>query len=286
MLEYTWPILHQAEKLAEGGSVHVALRGLRQLSLLDFGQFFLTLPNPHFPHLSRLLPSMASDEVQRAWTGAEGIHLLSGTVDFMRMMKANFEDICHRPLDGARVLDYGCGYGRITRLLYRYIDPETYVGVDPWTVSLDLCRIDGLLGNFVQSDYLPETLPVGPDKFDLAFAFSVFTHTSLNATLTGLRALRRHIKPNGLLVITIRPVEYWSIVARITDEERSALMERHRAEGFAFVSDGAVRAGDEETFGDTTITLDWFATHVPEWHVERVDRGLDGWQIVVMLSPA
>jgi SAM-dependent methyltransferase len=285
MLEYTWPILHQGEMSATNGSVHAALRSLRQLSLLDFGQFFLTLPNPHFPHLSSLLPRMAADDVQRAWTGADGIHLLSGTVDFVRMMKENFESICHRPLDGAHILDYGCGYGRIARLLYRFVDPENYLGVDPWNVSLDLCRQDGLLGTFAQSDYLPDTLPVGPARFDLAFAFSVFTHTSLNATLTGLRAIRRHIKPNGLLVITIRPIEFWNIAERITNEDRQALVAQHRADGFAFVSDGAIRTGDEATFGDTTIALDWFAAHVPEWRVERVDRGLDGWQIVVMLSP-
>jgi SAM-dependent methyltransferase len=285
MLEHTRPVLQQAESAAAIGGVDAALRALRKLCLADFGMLFLELPHPAYPNLSRLLPRMASDEVQQNWTGAHGAHLLSGTVDFVRMLQLNYERICRRPLDGAHVLDFGCGYGRIARLLYRYVDPENYVGLDPWNVSLELCQKDGLLGRFLQSDYLPATLPLGAERFDLAFAFSVFTHTSKNATLTALRALRRHVKTNGLLVITIRPIEFCPIIERIPVEQREAMALQARQEGFAFVSDGNIHEG-EATFGDTVMSLDWLAENAPDWNVECIDRGLDGWQTLVMLTPA
>jgi trans-aconitate methyltransferase len=35
-------------------------------------------------------------------------------------------------LSDARVLDYGCGRGRLTRLLYKYIPYSRLYALDPW----------------------------------------------------------------------------------------------------------------------------------------------------------
>lgn len=286
MFQHTQGIVANAEHAAASGRTADVLPILRSLCLMDFGHLLLTMPDGDYPHLSRVLPRMASDQVQRDWTGASGQHLLHATVDFVRIMQTHFQDIARRPLRDARILDYGCGYGRIARLMYWFTDPENYVGIDPWDKSLELCAQDGLLGQFLMSDYLPATLPVGERKFDLMFAFSVFTHTSLRATQTALAALRKVIDPGGLLVITIRPAEFWPVVARISVEDRQAAADVHRHVGFSFNPAPYPRIDDELIFGDTSIDPGWLAANFPQWKLHRYDRGIDEWQTIMLLTPS
>ena len=84
------------------------------------------------------------------------------------------------PLEAARVLDFGCGWGRLTRMLARDVTPGQLYGCDPAQGILDVCRADRVPAELARSDFLPQRVPFdGP--FDLAFAFSVFTHLSERA---------------------------------------------------------------------------------------------------------
>ncbi|MCA9454372.1 MAG: class I SAM-dependent methyltransferase, partial [Nitrospira sp.] len=126
-----------------------------------------------------------------------------------RALSYNYARVTGRSLDDATVLDFGCGYGRIAQLLYYFTVEEKIFGVDPRKQSIELCLESRLGTNFMVSDYLPVSLPVGAVKFDLIYAFSVFTHLSRRAMTTSLHTLRQHIADDGLLAMTIRPVEYW-----------------------------------------------------------------------------
>ena len=284
LIDYRQIVL-QAEQEAASGEVKRALRQLRKLCLHDFGDFLWQLPLVEFPALSQILPRMASEEIQNAWTGASGIQMLHGTLDFTRIMQLQYERICRRPMQQARILDYGCGYGRLARMMYWFSDPEDYFGVDPWERSIEICRDDGLLGSIKQSDYLPSALPVGQAQFDLIFSYSVFTHTSLRTTNAGLRVLRDYIHSNGLLVITVRPVDFWQVVNRIPVEERLAQTALHQRDGFAYVPDSFPVIEGEVAFGDTSMTAAWIERTHPYWRVEGYDRGIDRWQTILMLSP-
>ncbi len=284
LIDYRQIVL-QAEQEAASGEVKRALRQLRKLCLHDFGDFLWQLPLVEFPALSQILPRMASEEIQNAWTGASGIQMLHGTLDFTRIMQLQYERICRRPMQQARILDYGCGYGRLARMMYWFSDPEDYFGVDPWERSIEICRDDGLLGSIKQSDYLPSALPVGQAQFDLIFSYSVFTHTSLRTTNAGLRVLRDYVHSNGLLVITVRPVDFWQVVNRIPLEERLAQTALHQRDGFAYVPDSFPVIEGEVAFGDTSMTAAWIERTHPYWRVEGYDRGIDRWQTILMLSP-
>jgi SAM-dependent methyltransferase len=271
------------------GSTLSSLAILRRLPLSEFGAFFIRLPDPAFPALSRILPSMASDEVQRHWTGAHGMTLLSQTLSFVKIVDAMYRLLNGRDLTDARVLDFGCGYGRIIRLMYHFTEPHKIYGVDPFQPSLELCRKCGMPGNFYLSDPLPDSFPFSVGDFDLIYAFSVYTHLSMKATRKTLQTLRKYISDRGVLVITIRPVEFWPILAGQdgSHELVAVRQQMHRSDGFVFVpqeEDG--KAESEITYGNTSISLQWLEDEIPEWKVRaHVLSPDDPMQIIVFLSP-
>lgn len=288
MFEYARNFVRQVETDLTKLSLEYALSLLRQgLGIDDFGELMLSMPNPEFPLLSRILPQMASAEIQMQWTGASGLYLLKQTCNFVRSAAYNFSRLTGRSLNAASILDYGCGYGRIARLMYYFTDPECLVGVDPWDRSIAICRDYGLGENFRQSDYLPRDLPVGEKSFDLIYALSVFTHLSSRATRLAMDVCRRYIAPDGVLLITIRPIEYWSLDTSVHHlSDTKALQEAHRIGGFAFSPHARDTVDGDVTYGDTSMTTEWIAANFPRWRIASLDRSLDDpYQLYVFLRP-
>lgn len=273
-------------RAAAGGSLEQVLTELRSsLSLDAFGLLMIGLPREDLPALSRLLPRMASEESQRNFTGNAGVPLLGQTLSFVRALAYNYAAIRNRSLSDARILDYGCGYGRITRLMYYYTDPSNLWAVDPWDVAVDLCRDAGLLGNLAQSDYLPQRLPAPENGIDVMFAFSVFTHTSRSATDAALGALRKHIADDGLLAITIRSPEYWEADPYYAADAK-AYQDLHAKHGFAYAPHQRDTVEGEATYGDTSMTLDFLAKAYPDWEIVGTDWSMiDYNQRYVFLQP-
>jgi SAM-dependent methyltransferase len=263
-----------------------ALHRLRALGIDDFGELLLSMPNPVYPNLSRLLPRMASDEVQRNWTGDSGLPLLRLTCNFIRSTAYNFSRLTKHDLADAIILDYGCGYGRMLRMMTYFTPENNLYGVDPWDRSIEECRKCGLIKNIFLSDYLPVDLPLGNIRFDLIYAFSVLTHTSKRATYACLNVLKQYLSMNGLLVITVRPLEYWNVISGITEEERINLIQRHRTEGFSFLPHPRPPIDGDITYGETSMTLDWIRENFRSWRIVGIDRSLDdNLQIYVFLQP-
>jgi SAM-dependent methyltransferase len=135
-------------------------------------------------------------------------------------------------------------------------------GCDPVQQILDVCRDTGVPATLARSDFLPQRLPFD-ETFDLAFAFSVFTHLSEAAHERALRALHGSLRPGAILVLTVRPPGYlWlSALMRPALEalgpEPAAGLQEPR---YLFVPHPAQDShlqyeGGEMTYGEAVITL-------------------------------
>jgi SAM-dependent methyltransferase len=278
MLEMGAPILADAEKAAKNGPLS-ALRELRKLGLDDFSLFLIGLPSDQFPALSSVLPRMASDEIQRHYTGTSDVTLLRQTLAFVWMLRAKFNLLTGRPLEGCRVLDFGCGYGRIIRAMYYLTDPDNIFAVDAWQRPLDMCRDCGMLGNFIKCDEGPSHIDVSDQTIDLIYSFSVFTHLSRVAMIDSFAALRKAIRPDGLFIATVRPIETWKFRdERFKKSDSEAMIAAHRKDGFAF-------SGQTKNYGDASVSLDMLST-IPGWKILSHDRSLlDPHQIAIAFQP-
>jgi SAM-dependent methyltransferase len=114
----------------------------------------------------------------------------------------------HRPLaEPMRVLDFGCGCGRVLRYMGIIAAKADFDASDIDREAVAWCRESfrgeagqGRFAFSVNSDLPP--LPFGEGTFDLVYAISVFTHLPEDMQFTWLAELRRITRPGGLLVIS------------------------------------------------------------------------------------
>ena len=252
---------------------------LEKISLEDWGQLLLDIP-AECPNLSARFPSMPPAHVQVSWTGSHGSTLLAESVRFTRWLVTEYEEVTRELIRDATILDFGCGWGRLMRLLYKYADAEYLYGLDPWDESIRICREHGVLGHLAISDYVPKTLPFA-QPFDLIYAFSVFTHLSERTTRVVLETLRKYIADGGALAITIRPAAYWQYSG---NEE---MIVEHDRRGFAFVPHQRAPIDGDITYGDTSMTVDYLAREFPFWRIVRTRTSAeDPFQTFLLLLPA
>lgn len=156
-------------------------------------------------------PLPPAHQMKRVANHANGqFYLLGGMqayTEFWRAIRQHSSDIqsCQR------ILDWGCGSGRMTGFLVRFSKvPEVY-GCDVDSEAIQWCQQNLLPGIFATSPFYPPTLY--PDAFfDVVVAYSVFTHLSMNNQMAWLRELQRIIAPGGLLLASI----HGDFVARFT----------------------------------------------------------------------
>jgi len=93
-----------------------------------------------------------------------------------------------------RIVEIGCGGGALLALSAEFGE---VVGVEATEAFLDAARRRGLP---VLRGSLPDALPLDPDSFDGVFLFDVLEH--IEDDRAALRAVRRILKPGGLLICT------------------------------------------------------------------------------------
>ena len=116
----------------------------------------------------------------------------------------------------ARVLDFGCGCGRIARQLIQQVPrPERYLGIDLHRGMIAWCRAnlesaapgfefrhhDVHTVSFNPGEDKPKTLPFPAEdrSFTLVNAWSVFTHLTESQAKHYLREVARVLEPGGVL---------------------------------------------------------------------------------------
>jgi SAM-dependent methyltransferase len=105
--------------------------------------------------------------------------------------------------DFRRVLDFGCGCGRVLRFLPRIeTDAGQVVGTDIDPMAIAWCRRHLAFARWGVNGALP---PLGypSESFDFVFAISVFTHLDEYFQNAWLHEIDRILRPNGLFLATL-----------------------------------------------------------------------------------
>jgi glycosyltransferase involved in cell wall biosynthesis/SAM-dependent methyltransferase len=172
----------------------------------EFYFWLLTEGHEHIANqaLMSLLPTMPDEQTQINWTGRSGYETLHQAFLafslFKKIINNHHKDI--RSCD--RILDFGCGWGRLIRFFLKDIEPEGLWGIDCYEEAITICKNSNLRCNFESIDVMPPThLP--ENFFDAIYLYSVFSHLSEEAHMAWLLEFRRILKPGGVVIATTRP---------------------------------------------------------------------------------
>jgi SAM-dependent methyltransferase len=115
---------------------------------------------------------------------------------FGRLIQENLPGV-ERPA----VMDFGCGCGRVARVLPQYVDCEI-TGCDLIESAVRWCERN-LPGRYFTSTENPP-VPLLDGQFDALYAISVLTHLDEAHQDAWLAEWRRLVRPGGVLLVTYR----------------------------------------------------------------------------------
>lgn len=141
---------------------------------------------------------------QQNLTRVQRFDTISGTVvrgysDYKRLQAiAQFHGL---ELDNAKVLDWGCGHGRIARHFISAASNYKVFGtdIDPDNINWASKHLTG--GKFSVGPLMPPTT-FANSEFDLIYGISVMTHLTQEVQEAWLEELSRIVKPSGLVLLT------------------------------------------------------------------------------------
>lgn len=144
-------------------------------------------------------PTVPEQELQLQIHGSASWEASMGEAfDFYQFIKSNVEI---NPKGGGRFLDYGCGWGRMSRPFMRHFDLDKMFAFEPHLLLATIARslnpyVCVLAGGFTPDGSIPK------NWFDLIIGWSIFSHLSRESFKDWIREVSEILKPGGVGVFT------------------------------------------------------------------------------------
>jgi ubiquinone/menaquinone biosynthesis C-methylase UbiE len=164
------------------------------------------------------MPGFPDATLQINTVGHAGAHPLREAFMFFTLVEQYTQQL-GRPLGRTtRLLDFGCGWGRILRFFLRDCRAAHLCGVDVDPTLVEVCRSTFPYATFDAVQPLPPT--VFPDaSFDVITAYSVFSHLAEHASLAWVHEFARILKPGGVMLVTTQRRDFIAFCESVRGQE-------------------------------------------------------------------
>jgi SAM-dependent methyltransferase len=185
--------------------------------------------------------------------------------------------------DAERWLDFGCGYGRVIRLLVERVPPERVWASDVVAEGVDFCASEFGVHPLYSK---PDLGAVELEPFDVVYAISVLSHLNERNSRAFLRIMGEALRPRGVALFTThgrRSLEQPDLYGAEFGARKDAIAREVAKRGLSFVP-YAFTGGDD--YGMAWHAKEWIEATVAELHgdalrlVRFVPHGLDDHQDV------
>lgn len=199
-------------------TVQNSLRNLPDEVWLDYLLHEKDIPEK----LRKIIPVMPSEQVQLHFTGACGRTTLIQSLDFFNLALRYIVEQKTGQLQHKKLLDFGCGWGRITRMWLKVIPGKNIFAVDPMPEMINLCKSTIPQVNFIHTNPAPPISNFKPGTFDILTAYSVFSHLNKEYVNLWFSEFARLVKKDGLLFITTRSRSFISHLQSLREQNNYA----------------------------------------------------------------
>jgi ubiquinone/menaquinone biosynthesis C-methylase UbiE len=121
-----------------------------------------------------------------------------------------------------RMLDFGCGCGRVVRHFKGKLNAEIY-GTDFNGFAINWCQKNLNFAHFDVNKLAPP-MRYKDSTFDLIYAFSVFTHMTEGLQISWMQEMRRVLNPGGYLLVTLQGDSY---LKNLSKQEQNEYQKGH-----------------------------------------------------------
>jgi 2-polyprenyl-3-methyl-5-hydroxy-6-metoxy-1,4-benzoquinol methylase len=159
----------------------------------------------------------------------------------------------------SRVLDFGCGAGRVARALRKQTGADI-VGYDLYTAAIDWCRAHMPYGRW---EYGQPTPPIdeADNTFDLIIAISVLTHLDQHHQDLWLAEWKRLLRPGGNRIASFKSEPFLErYIPPRASEYAGQVSAELAAGGFAYIKDAGWAGVFPDFYNDSFHTVDYVRT--------------------------
>jgi 2-polyprenyl-3-methyl-5-hydroxy-6-metoxy-1,4-benzoquinol methylase len=147
------------------------------------------------------LPANPSASIQERYVGSSGAAAYLEAAAFWTHVKSILAATGYPITNDSKLLDFGVGWGRLYKYLFREISPKNIVGFDVAPEAISLCREAMPFGDFQLIGPSP-SYPRKYRDFDLIYLYSIFSHLSEDRFTAIVEALRDRLADNGCIAFT------------------------------------------------------------------------------------
>jgi 2-polyprenyl-3-methyl-5-hydroxy-6-metoxy-1,4-benzoquinol methylase len=186
------------------------------------------------------MPGFPPEELQRQFVGMSGLQALNEAFNFYSEIKRYAGKLGRKLGRDSRVLDFGCGWGRIIRFFLKDVTADNLYGIDVDSEMIDLCIKTVGHGHYSAIKPLPP-LEFSEGSFDIVYAYSVFSHLAEPVHIQWIEEFSRILKPGGILVATTQARSFIELCRTLRNQSNSS-NNWHHALAHSFVDSEAALA--------------------------------------------
>jgi ubiquinone/menaquinone biosynthesis C-methylase UbiE len=205
-----------------------------------------------------VFPGFPDDATQIGMIGSSGVGALYEPKAFYTELREAMKKIQKEFNEKTMMLDFATGYGRMLRFFLKDVHPGNLVGSDVRPDFIEICR--SIFGDDIIFEHNAAYPPLRYENntFDIITAYSLFSHFSEDAHRAWLKEFERILKPDGVLVITLRQKRFLMDARRLrsqgnlskydhyiaTSFDNNLMMKRYIAGEYIYIASGGGGGGN------------------------------------------